>query len=107
MFEKIFGKKKSIQRSLVINFILSIALVIVLTIIEFSIFVIPSINTQLIDVNIENVDNFLYIIRRGLALTIINIILISAILIRINTKKMLQPIKQINEATKRVTSRRL
>ena len=34
MFEKIFGKKKSIQRSLVRSFIISIALVIIITIIN-------------------------------------------------------------------------
>lgn len=98
MLEKILGKRKSIQRSLVRSFIISIALVIILTIVEFAIFVLPSINSQSINVNIG-----LYAIRRGLGLTIFNIILISVILIRINTKKMLQPMKQINEATKKVT----
>ena len=104
MFEKIFGKKKSIQRSLVRSFIISIALVIIITIIEFSIFVLPSINTQLIDISKENVNSLIYVVRRFLGITIVNIILISVVLIRINTKKMLQPMKQINEATKKVTA---
>lgn len=104
MFEKILGKKKSIQRSLVRSFIISIALVIIITIIEFSIFVLPSINTQLIDISKENVNSLIYVVRRFLGITIVNIILISVVLIRINTKKMLQPMKQINEATKKVTA---
>ena len=99
MLERILGKRKSIQRSLVRSFIISIALVIVLTIAEFAIFVLPSINSHSINMNID-----LYAIRRGLGLTIFNIILISVILIRINTKKMLQPMKQLNEATKKVTA---
>lgn len=108
MFEKIFGKKKSIQRSLVRSFIISIVLVIIITIIGFSILVVPSINTKLIDVNISrNISEIIYVVRRFLGLTIVNIILISVILIRINTKKMLQPIQKLNEATKKVTSRRL
>lgn len=98
MLERVLGKRKSIQRSLVRSFIISIALVIILTIAEFAIFVLPSINSHSINMNID-----LYAIRRGLGLTIFNIILISVILIRINTKKMLQPMKQINEATKKVT----
>ena len=104
MFEKILGKKKSIQRSLVRSFIISIALVIIITIIEFSIFVLPSINNQLIDISKENVNSLIYVVRRFLGITIVNIILISVVLIRINTKKMLQPMKQINEATKKVTA---
>ncbi|MGM9876937.1 MAG: hypothetical protein ACI310_06920 [Bacilli bacterium] len=110
MFEKIFGKKKSIQRSLVRSFIISIALVIIITIIGFFILVVPSINTKLIEVNIsskENIREIIYVVRRFLGLTIVNIILISIILIRINTKKMLQPIQKLSEATKKVTSRRL
>ena len=97
MFERVLGKKQSIQRSLVISFIISIVLVIILTIIEFFIFVNPSMNVNV------NTDVFVYVIKRGLVLAIFNVILISAILISINTKKMLQPIKKINEATKKVS----
>lgn len=107
MLEKIFGKKKSIQRSLVISFMISIILVIILSIAEFFLFVEPYINNKIIEINIRSQEEFreiVYIVRRGLGFTIINVILISVILIRINMKKMLQPIKQINEATKRVTS---
>lgn len=110
MFERIFGKKKSIQRSLVRSFIISIILVIIITIIGFSILVVPSINTKLIEVNIsskEDISEIMHIARMFLGLTIVNIILISVILIRINTKKMLQPIQKLSEATKKVTSRRL
>lgn len=85
-------------------------MVIIITLIGFYIFVVPSINTKLIEFNIkgkENIGDIIFIATSFLALAIVNIILISAILIRINTKKMLQPIKQLNEATKKVASRRL
>lgn len=107
MFERILGKNKSIQRSLVISFVISVSMVIIITFIGFYIFIVPSINTKLIEINIrsqEDISEFLYIVRRFLGLTIVNIILISAIIIRINTKKMLQPIKQLNDATKKVAS---
>lgn len=110
MIEKIFGKKKSIQRALVISFMISIVLVIILSIVEFLIFVDPYINNKLIEFNINSKEDFNQIIntvRRALGFTIFNVILISAILIRINTKKMLQPIQKLSEATKKVTSRRL
>lgn len=110
MLEKILGKRKSIQRSLMRSFIISISMVIIITLIGFFIFVVPSMNTKLIEFNInskEDIEAVLYIVQSFLGLTIVNIILISAILIRINTKKMLQPIKQLNEATKKVASRKL
>ena len=110
MLEKILGKRKSIQRSLTRSFIISISMVIIITLIGFYIFVVPSINTKLIEFNIqgkEDIGEILFIATSFLALAIVNIVLISAILIRINTKKMLQPIKQLNDATKKVASRRL
>lgn len=103
MFEKYLGKKKSIQRSLVRSFNISVISVIIFTFIEFSIFIVPSINSHLININAENVNKLIYAIRKFLGLTVSNIILISIILIKINTKKILQPLMQINEATKKVT----
>lgn len=104
MFEKIFGKKNSIQRSLLKNFFIVIITIIIINITGFLLLVAPSIN--MIN-NAENISEILYMIRKYLGLAIFNIILISAIFIRINTKKMLQPIQKLSEATKKVSSRRL
>ena len=107
MLEKILGKRKSIQRSLVRSFVISIVAVIILSIAEFFLFVDPDINKTIIAINIqsqEDVSEIIHIARKTLGFTIVNIILISFILIRINLKKMLQPIKQINDATKKVAT---
>lgn len=89
MSEKGFERKNSIHKSLIISFVIYIMLVIILTAIEFFIFVEPY---------------FSNVVGRSLGLAIINIIFISIILIRINTKKILKPIKRINEATKKVAN---
>lgn len=104
--EKIFGKRKSMQRSLMRSFIISIILVIILTILEFTVFITPTIHDKLIEISIgdkEQIDSLVYVIRKICGLTLINIILISAMIIKINLKNMLNPIKQINEATKKVS----
>jgi len=105
MLEKVLGKYKSIQRSLVRSFIIAISLVIILSILEFFIFIDPYIKDKFIEINLHNqeqVREIADIVRRALGFTIINIILISVIIIRINMKKMLQPLRQINDATKKV-----
>ena len=104
MFEKFIGKKRTIQRSLGISFILSITLAIIITLAEFFLFVEPSIINKITEIkNQEDINGTISILRRHSLFAIDNIIFISFILIRINVKKMLQPIKQINEATKKVT----
>ena len=61
----------------------------------------------MIQVNFENkeqIKEILGITRRSLVLLIINTILISTIVMRITSKKILQPIKKMTEATKKVAS---
>ena len=81
MLKKLFGEKKSIQRELVKSVI--IVIVTALTI-------------SLLLSSISEV-NRLFVI-------VLNIFIISGILTGITTKKMLQPIQQINKATKEVAS---
>lgn len=103
--EKVLGKRKTMQRSLMRSFIVSIALVILLTILEFAVFVTPTLSDKLIEINIrdkEQINSLLYVTRRICGLTLINIVLISGMIIKININNMLNPIKQINEATKKV-----
>jgi len=84
---------KSIQKSLVISFVIAILITIVLLVLEFFIFVEPSISNKIIEINIrskEDAETILYAIRRGMGFAIFDIILISIVLIRINLKKMLR-----------------
>lgn len=84
---------KSIQKSLVISFVIAILITIILLVLEFFIFVEPSISNKIIEINIrskEDIEVFMYAIRRGMGFAIFDIILISIVLIRINLKKMLR-----------------
>ena len=106
MFEKIFGKKKSIQRSLIIEFIITIILVTFLSIIGFYIFIHQEI-VQIIQINVENYDELkelLTIIRRGALIMLINAIVVSAVIIKISSKKMLEPLEKMIKATKQVAA---
>ena len=107
MFERIFGKRKSLQRNLVIDLIICIIIVMFISLVGFYIFVNKETLNSLIQVNFENkeqIKEILGITRRSLVLLIINTILISTIVMRITSKKILQPIKKMTEATKKVAS---
>lgn len=107
MFEKILGRKKSIQRSLIMDFMLSIIIVVIISLIGFYIFVNKEALDTLIQINLESnekIRELLGIIKRSIFILIINTILISAIAMKITSKKMLQPIRKITEATKKVSS---
>lgn len=103
--QKIFGKRNSMQRSLMRSFIIALVLVAILTVIEFSVFVVPTMQDKLIEINIhdkEQIDSLIYITRKICGFAILNIVIISAVLVRINLKNIFRPIEQINEATKKV-----
>lgn len=103
--QKIFGKRNSMQRSLMRSFIIALVLVAILTIIEFSVLVVPTMQDKLIEINIhdkEQIDSLVYITRKICGFVILNIVIISAVLVRINLKNIFRPIEQINEATKKV-----
>lgn len=103
--QKIFGKRNSMQRSLMRSFIIAIVLVAILTIVEFSVLVVPKMQDKLIEINIrdkEQIDSLIYVTRKICGFAILNIVIISAVLVRINLKNIFKPIEQINEATKKV-----
>lgn len=105
IIHKIFGKRNSMQRSLMRSFIIALVLVAILTIIEFSVLVVPTMQNKLIEINIhdkEQIDSLVYITRKICGFAILNIVIISAVLVRINLKNIFRPIEQINEATKKV-----
>lgn len=107
MFEKIFGKKKSIQRSLIRDTIISIVIVVIISIIGFYVFVNREALKTLVQVNLESkeqVKDLLDIIQRSIFILIINVIVISAVVMKLASGKMLKPIQQITEATKKVSS---
>ncbi len=107
MLEKIFGKKKSIQRSLIRNMFIAIAIVFILSLVVFYLFVNNQTAEKLIQISIDNSEEtkeVLKIIRRSIIVLFLNTTVISVILMRISIKKMLQPIQQLTEATKKVAS---
>lgn len=107
MFEKILGREKTIQRYFVVSFIIGLSLIVILTIIEFFVFINPSIEDKIIAINIkseEDIEEIAWITKRCLIFAIINTFFISLILMRINMKRIIHPLTQINEATKKVTA---
>ena len=107
MFEKIFGKRRSIRRSLVIDFIIATVIVVIISIGGFSLFVSNVAAEKLIQINAsspEQIKEILTILRRGAALLAFSTIIIGEIVMRLASKKMLKPIQQITEATQKVAS---
>lgn len=107
MFEKILGKKKSIQRSLILNFVIAIIITLVLSILGFYLFVNNQTVEKLIEVNVsteEDIKEVLTVLRRTIAIIVVNTLLISIFIIGITSKKMLGPLKKVTEATKKVAA---
>lgn len=107
LIKKIFGEKKSIQRELVKNTIIVIVVVLVCSLLFCYFAINYELNNKLHDIEalkeIE-INQLTAISWRNVIIVIINIFLLSGILMKITTKKMLQPIQQITEATKEVAS---
>lgn len=105
MFEKIFGKKKSIQRNLIADCIISIVIVIALTIFTFYVLIDNQALEKVMLNYIGNPDELRSIfdnMRKTICILAFNTILISAITMGITTKKIVQPIQKITDATKKV-----
>lgn len=106
MFEKIFGKKKSIQRRLIWEFSITIILVTIFSVLGFYIFVHQEAE-EIIQINVqgdEEIKSLLGVIRRGIFVTLASTIIISTVMIRLATKKMMVPLEQLIDSTKKVAS---
>lgn len=106
-FTTIFGKKKSIQRKVIKTAVIYILIVIAFTTFIFYFFVQRAISVKLIEVNAEQkplVKDLLKISSRSIRVSIISIILITIALVQNVSRKMLNPIKKINDATKDVAA---
>jgi len=107
MFEKIFGKKKSIQRSLVIAFIATILLVEIASMIGIFAFNNNETLRKLIKNNLDSEENakiFFEVEKSAIFIGIFNLLVIGNFVMRIVSKKMLKPIQKLTEATKKVAS---
>lgn len=107
LFTIIFGKKKSIQRRIIKTSVIYILIVIALTAFLFYIFVQRSINIKLIEINAQqrqSVKDLIKISSRSIRLSIISILLITIALIQNISRKIVNPIKKITDATKKVAA---
>lgn len=104
MFGKKAKTKKSIKGSLAFVFFIGILVVIITTIIGFYILIDNQIINKLIQIHIEDIGELENIIRRNVVLLLLNAIVISIIIIQIISRIILNPIKQITEATEKVAS---
>ncbi len=107
LFTTIFGKKKSIQRKIIKTSVIYILIVIALTAFLFYIFVQRSINIKLFEINAQqrqSVKDLIKISSRSIRLSIISILLITIALIQNFSRKIVNPIKKITDATKKVAA---
>lgn len=107
LFTTIFGKKKSIQRRIIKTSVIYILIVIALTAFLFYIFVQRFINIKLIEINAQqrqSVKDLIKISSRSIRLSIIGILLITIALIQNISRKIVNPIKKIIDATKKVAA---
>ena len=106
LFTTIFGKKKSIQRRIIKTSVIYILIVIALTAFLFYIFVQRFINIKLIEINAQqrqSVKDLIKISSRSIRLSIISILLTIALIQNIS-RKIVNPIKKITDATKKVAA---
>ena len=107
LFTKIFGKKKSIQRMIIKTAILYILIVIAIAAFLFYVFVQRSINIKLIEINEQqgqSIKDLLNISSRSIRVSIVSILLITIALMQNISRKIVNPIKKITDATKKVAS---
>ncbi len=103
----IFGKKESIQRRIIKTAILYILIVIAIAAFLFYVFVQRSINIKLIEINEQqgqSIKDLLNISSRSIRVSIVSILLITIALMQNISRKIVNPIKKITDATKKVAS---
>lgn len=107
LFTTIFGKKESIQRRIIKTAILYILIVIAIAAFLFYVFVQRSINIKLIEINEQqgqSIKDLLNISSRSIRVSIVSILLITIALMQNISRKIVNPIKKITDATKKVAS---
>lgn len=107
IFEKIFGKKNSIQRKVVKTAIIYLLAVSVVTILLFYFFIHKSVEMELVEISVKQkseVKELVGITGKSIRLVITSIILTAIGLIAYVTRKTLNPVAKITEATKKVAS---
>ena len=107
MFEKIFGNKNSIQRKLITTTITYILIAIAITSFCFYIFVHNSVSMELIKISVtqkEAAKEVVKVSNRSIRIAIIALISAAILIVSSIARKMLNPIKKITNATKKVAS---
>ncbi len=104
MFERIFGKHKSLQRNLIKEFTVVFLALLVLSVSVFYFSVNNAIESKLNDIDEINSTEIVSIVRRSIMISVGTSLIFVIVIMRYSAKKILKPIKQINEATKKVAS---
>lgn len=107
MFERILGKKKSLQRNLIKEFIIVFVALIILSISVFYISVNRAVEKELNNIeegqkiDSEEIKN---IVSRSVLITVTTSAIYIILMMRYSARKILGPINQINEATKKIAT---
>lgn len=98
-------KKKSLTKSIILNFILAVSLILLTSLIGYYLLFNNQITEELVHISIDNneeVNQVKTILRRTALILVFNTAVIAFALVKITDKKILIPIKQINEAMQKV-----
>ena len=101
MKERKLRKKNSIQKRLIIEFIITVILVFILSAIGFYIFVHKEVEEMLRIQGVER-ERLNYLFWLAITIILVNTIIISSMIIKLASKKILEPLKKMIEATKKV-----
>ena len=107
MNEKYIAKRNSIKRIMIRNFTMATVIATVLSIVLFFLFIEKSINLNLVEINIQNpadVREIFIATRVNLIISIVLIIVVSAVITTLGIKKIVKPINDLKEATKKVAN---
>ena len=105
MFNKIFGKRNSIQRKVITTSVMYILITVIITMFLFYAFIQKSINMKLVEINVgqkQEAKEVLSMSSRSIRIAILGLILTNIFIIASITRKMLRPIEKITDATKKV-----
>ncbi len=107
MFEKIFGKKKSVQRGLIIGLFATILLIEFVSLIAVAMFDRDRIIGKVLIYNLNEAESnggFAEFIGRTILIELANTIIIGAIIMKMLSNIILKPVNKLTDATKKVAS---
>lgn len=107
MLKNIFGKKKSLQRNLIKEIVIVFVVLVLLSVSIFYLSVNRVVEKQLKNIEIKgdiSASEIVGVVRRSVIISVGTTIAFVIVIMKYSASKILNPIKQINEATKKIAT---